>query len=372
MRIDVVAWGLLLTVPVVFGGCQQEGITPPSGPAPEADLLATCNLDTDYLRDGNVGWDGIPALTNPILVSAESRPENAYLDDEDRVVGIVVEGEALAIPHNVLRLHEIVNLDFSDIRLAVTYCPLTGSSMVFDREVVDGDPFGVSGLLWKNNLVMFNRRTEQSLWPQMLSQARCGPEKGTFLPRYPAVEMTWKEWKRLHPGTRVPSSESSLGRDWTHNPYASYESLSNDRFLFDDAMPPLDRRRPIKERVLGIPRGESGGVAFPFGVLDDAGPRAAIHATVPGELGEEEIVVFWDGEARSAVAYRPRIDDRSLRFRVEAGEIRDEETGTTWNLLGEAFDGEFHGERLEPVGRAFVAFWGAWAAFRPETGLWEG
>jgi hypothetical protein len=322
-----------------------------------------------------VGKDGIPALTDPEFVPAEPGPENAYLEDEDRVVGIVVNGQALAIPHNALWYHEIVNLNLPGGRLAVTYCPLTGSSMVFDREAVDGDEFGVSGLLWKNNLIMYNRRSGESLWPQMLGQARCGPLEGRSLPRYPAQDMTWDGWKHLHPTTRVLSSTESLGRDWETNPYGNYEALSNDRFLFQDAMPPLDRRRPIKERVLGVPAGPGRGMAFPFGLLEEAeksGERAAVNATVSGELGEHRIVVFWDGEARGAVAFHAHLDGRPLTFRVEGGLIRDVETGTAWTLEGEGWGGELNDARLDPVADAFVAFWGAWAAFRPDTQLWEG
>ena len=83
------------------------------------------------------------------------------MEDSDRVIGIEVGGQYLAIPHNILWWHEIVNFDDLGVLLSVTYCPLTGSSMVFDRSaVVDGDSFGVSGLLFNNNLIMFNRRAD--------------------------------------------------------------------------------------------------------------------------------------------------------------------------------------------------------------------
>ncbi len=358
------------------GACSDPAGTavPPRGNGALAQAN-DCNLDPDYLRDGGVGKDGIPALTDPSFVAAEPGPENAYLEDENRVVGIVVNGQALAIPHNALWYHEIVNLNLPGGRLAVTYCPLTGSSMVFDRDAVDGDEFGVSGLLWKNNLIMYNRRSGESLWPQMLGQARCGPLEGRSLPRYPAQDMTWDGWKHLHPTTRVLSSTESLGRDWETNPYGNYEALSNDRFLFQDAMPPLDRRRPIKERVLGVPAGSQGGMAFPFGLLEEAeksGERAAVNATVSRELGEHRIVVFWNGEARGAVAFHAHLDGQPLTFRVESGLIRDVETGTAWTLEGEGWGGELNDARLDPVADAFVAFWGAWAAFRPDTQLWEG
>lgn len=135
------------------------------------------------------------------------------------MVGLILDGEPLAVPHNVLWWHEIVNLNRGGKQLAVTYCPLTGSSIVFDRASVEGDEFGVSGLLWQNNLIMYNRRTTESLWPQMLGQARCGPATGQSLDPYPAIEMTWEGWKKIHPNTGVVSASESLGRDRRIYPY---------------------------------------------------------------------------------------------------------------------------------------------------------
>jgi len=94
-------------------------------------------------------------------------------------VGVVVGDEAMAIPHNIFWHHEIVNLNTSGEQLTVSYCPLTGSSLAFDRGAVNGQEFGVSGLLYKNNLVMWNRTAEESLWVQMEGEAGCGPGRGT-------------------------------------------------------------------------------------------------------------------------------------------------------------------------------------------------
>ena len=95
------------------------------------------------------------------------------------MIGVEVDGEYIAVPHNILWWHEIANFD--ELGLAVTYCPLTGSSIAFHRSGVDGAQFGVSGLLYKNNLVMYDRTAvdgEDSLWPQMLAGGFCGPAEG--------------------------------------------------------------------------------------------------------------------------------------------------------------------------------------------------
>ena len=127
------------------------------------DMTALCQELQEGLISG-AARDGIPALTDPTLVPVGDAKTD-YLLGTDRVIGLEVAGEYIAIPHNILWWHEIVNLN--DVGLAVTYCPLTGSSMVFDRAAAEGAELGTSGLLFKNNLVMYDRsgrRTGIRLW----------------------------------------------------------------------------------------------------------------------------------------------------------------------------------------------------------------
>lgn len=132
-------------------------------------------------------------------------------------------------------------------------------------------------------------------------------------------------------------------------------------------MPPLDPRRHVKERVLGIPSA-AGGVAFPFGELEEAGDLAVVHTEVEGT----PLVVFWSSESRAAVAYESRQAGRdALTFRAIPGGFQDVETGSRWRLDGRAVTGPLEGSRLRQIENAFVAFWGAWAAFHPGTDLWQ-
>ena len=121
-----------------------------------------------------------------------------------------------------------------------------------------------------NNLIMYNRGGSGSLWPQMLGRAKCGAETGQPLARVPVFEMLWRGWKDLYPETQVVSSESNISRNYAVNPYGDYDSLDNERFLYPN-MPDVDRRRPVKERVLGLPAtadGREPGIAFPLLGLD--------------------------------------------------------------------------------------------------------
>lgn len=330
-----------------------------TGPRP------SCSISPQQIFNGGPGKDGIPALTNPDLVSVGGSGLQ-YLRGHDRVIGVVIGGDAVAVPLNILWWHEIVNLDFPGLHVAITHCPLTGSSLVFDRAAADGAEFGVSGLLYLNNLLMYDRRTDESLWPQMLRGARCGPSDGTALAMVPAIEMTWAAWRTLHPDTRVVSSNTGFQRDYTRYPYGSYDRIDNPALLFP--VPRADGRRPPKERVLGIPSGTQGGIALPFGTLSQQGLVAAVEIRTGGAV----MVVFWDGDAQSAMAFHPALDDRALTFEVVDGRITDDQTRSTWRADGLSTDGPLASAQLEPVAEAFVAYWFAWSNFYPEADLWTG
>ncbi|HUF68182.1 MAG TPA: DUF3179 domain-containing (seleno)protein [Longimicrobiales bacterium] len=169
----------------------------------------SCVIPAGEIFDGGPGKDGIPALWNPDLVAADG-PGLEYLQDDDRVIGLFWNGQAIAIPHNIGWWHEIVNLDLEGLQVAVTFCPLTGSSLAFDRSAIGGSTFGVSGLLYRNNLIMYDRNQPESLWPQMARGARCGALSGTSLDMVPVIEMTWAGWRSLHPDTRVISGDNGL------------------------------------------------------------------------------------------------------------------------------------------------------------------
>jgi hypothetical protein len=127
----------------------------------------------------------------------------------------------------------------------------------------------------------------------------------------------------------------------------------------------VDTRRPPKERGLGIPD-RSGGIVFPYGILDETGPLAVAQGT----FGGREVVVFWSRLAQSAGAFHPEVEGQRLTFTADAEQITDQETGSIWRADGFAMGGALQGQRLNPVEDAFVAFWFAWPAFYPEIEIW--
>ena len=217
-----------------------------------------CQVILDRTLSG-AARDGIPSvqLTDADLVWPGS-PSLDFLLSSDRVIGLKTDGGYVAVPLNILWWHEIVNLNDQD--LAITHCPLTGSSMVFERPGAGSTELGVSGLLFNNNLVMFDRGGVfgvESLWPQMLAGGFCGPKEGEKLTMVAAIEIEWADWLEFHPDTRVVGSETGISRDYRVYPYGNYAFEQNEFTLAP--IENLDRRRPPKERLLGIPFADGGG-----------------------------------------------------------------------------------------------------------------
>ncbi|MEX2466301.1 MAG: DUF3179 domain-containing protein [Gemmatimonadota bacterium] len=324
-----------------------------------------CRVSTDDIFQ-LLGPDAIPALTNPSIVGPDHE-DAAYIAEEDRVVGLLSDGQAYAFPLGILRWHENINIDLAGRRLAVSYCPLTGTALTFDREAIGGAELGVSGLLFRNNLVLFDRGSEErSFFPQMLRSAQCGPlaRSGRQLPMVASWEMRWDAWKRLFPDTKVVSRRTGFDRNYTVNPNEQYEQPDNPRTLFPLV---LDPRRPPKERVLGIPIGGDGGPVLPFGALEGR-ERDVVHF---GSRAED-VVVFWGGDAEAALAFRSGLDGEPLTFRPSGDGYVDDQSGSLWRLDGLAVSGPHAGRRLDPVAEAYVAFWFAWADFHPETWVQTG
>ena len=348
----------LVTALVMGQGCANN-----TGPNRSQGTDLQCSIPQAQIQNGGPGKDGIPALTNPQFVTPGTG-ETSYLQGEDRVVGIPVDGDPVALPLNIFWWHETLNLDVGGISVAITHCPLAGSTLGFDRSASGGAEFGVSGLLFQNNLIMYDRNADESLWPQMLRGARCGSADGTSLDMVPVIEMSWNGWLGLYPDTKVIGSGTGFGRDYTDYPYGTYDRPDNPSLLFPGS---IDGRRPPKERVLGIPSG-TGGITYPFGALDENGPASIALGSIEGKAH----VVFWDRDRQAAMAYYPGSGDEEMTFTVVDGRILDDQTGSAWTVDGLAVEGPKAGLRLDAVPEVFVAFWFAWPSFYPDVEIWSG
>jgi hypothetical protein len=289
------------------------------------------------------------------------------MDDTMRVLGVEINEQARAYPLFILWWHELVNDDVGGVPVIVSYCPLTGSGLAFDANVGgEARSFGVSGILFENNLIMFDEETE-SLWNQLLLGAACGPDRGTSLTRIPIVETTWGHWRLLHPQTTVLDTVTGFNREYGEYPYDDYAAANNPTTLFPSS--PWSSARPPKELVLGIREGSSA-MAYPFGTLAERGDAVAVNDVV----GSRPILVTYADAHRASRAFDRRANGQTLTFSVAdsmAFVLTDAETGSTWNALGEATDGPLVGSQLEPVADAWTLFWFSWSVFHPDTDLFE-
>ena len=187
-------------------------------------------IDLGALIAPGVEKDGIPALTRPKRTRAAGAD---YPPDTGRVVAVTIAGESVAYPLGILNFHEIVNDEVGGVPIAATYCPLCDSVTVLDRrleipsEAADPETitleFGVSGLLYNSNVVMYERRT-MGLWSQVYMQAVSGPHVGRTLDHLPFRMMTFGEFKRSHPDGFVLTTDTGYRRPYDVNPYAEYFS----------------------------------------------------------------------------------------------------------------------------------------------------
>ena len=239
---------------------------------------------------GGPDRDGIPALDKPRFISGAE----AALPGDARVLGVVRRGEARAYPINILNWHEIVNDRIGDESVMVTYCPLCGSGMVFSAPSTGSprDSFGVSGLLYDSDMLLYDRATE-SLWSQIRAEAIAGPRVGERLTQIPARHTTWANWFESFPDTILLSEETGFRRDYGKSPYGDYEK---SRRLYFSVSKRAPRTHHPKALVLGVSIDDEHR-AYPFSELDTARRDRLVD-----ELGGQTLTIHWDADASSAYA----------------------------------------------------------------------
>lgn len=206
------------------------------------------SIDLSDILNGGPGKDGIPALTNPMYVSHDQ----ANVDDDAEVMYVEHDGDERIYPYSILVWHEIVNDTVGGKPLAITFCPLCGSAIVFETEI-EGEvlEFGVSGFLFESNLLMYDRNESESLWSQSLGEAVAGVRTGQKLVHHPVAVMTYRESKERFPQAQVLSENTGYSRDYTGNPYAGYEDT--EQTIFPVSV--QDNRFPAKEVFYIVPLG---------------------------------------------------------------------------------------------------------------------
>jgi thiol-disulfide isomerase/thioredoxin len=367
------------------------------------------DLDLGLLDLGCPARDCIPSIDQPEFETPTEA--QGWLKPTDLVVLVTYNGATKAYPVKILNWHEIVNDDFNGEPLAITFCPLCNSALVFRRPVVDGKTleFGVSGRLYKSDLVMYDRQTA-SFWSQIEGRAIIGPLAGQRLEYVPTEMMTWQKWQERYsiawvlarptvytavggqPSPSPPAPLSSEGeeregvrgravwrgqvgkpqiidpsgavpsheflRDYDFDPYSWYKSDNVNTF----GTPFADERLAAKTTIWGV---ELNGTAKAY--LPEA---VAQWGALNDELGGEPILVLWDSEREMIRFFSRRLAERALRFNYRDGQIIDTETQSLWDADGQAQSGPLAGAQLQKL-PGIPAFWFAWLAFHPHTELYR-
>ncbi len=261
----------------------------------------------------------IPALDDPKLTDAKG---GDWYPDDRTVFGVVVGDEAVALPKNIMEVHEMVNATIGGRRLGIPYCTLCGSAQAY---LLDSVPKGsarpllrTSGLLSRSNKVMYDLNS-RSVFDTFTGRALSGPlhDAHVSLDQVTVVASTWKAWKHDHPDTRIVAQDGGIGQRYELDPLGGRDD-NGPIFPIGD----VDPRLPVQAKVVGVVAPDGSAIAFPA----DAA-RAQLAAGQPVALSGVELVADGDG----------------LRARVEGG-------------------------RELP---AHEAFWFAWSQFHSGTKLWR-
>ena len=189
--------------------------------------------------------DCIRSIDKPTFVSAE---QATFLEPNDIVIALEIDGVSRAYPTRILVFHEIVNDSINGNPVLVSYCPLCGSGIIFNRQLgAETVTFGVSGLLHNSDLIMYDRKTD-SLWQQITATSFAGPSRGEKLAIVPSSMTTWSKWRSAHPDTRVLSTNTGFSKmNYGASPYGDY--ATNERLMFPVSL--SDARRHPKMVVYG-------------------------------------------------------------------------------------------------------------------------
>ena len=269
-------------------------------------------IPKDDILSGGPSKDGIPAILHPKFEEAN---EAKWLNDDDLVSGFTYNGVKRAYPLRILVWHEAVNDRIGDLPFLVSYCPLCGSTLIFNREIGGKEyKFGISGLLYQSDVLFYDRET-QSLWSQLEMKSVSGKMAGTDFIVLPSTLATWKEWREKYPDTLVLSRDTGFFRNYDRQPYSGYEESSTIMFPIKNK----NNKFHPKEKVLVVLSGNRAK-AYPFSELKK------VKTPLKDKLGGKDIVIkFKDGDYVNAT-----------------------------DISGNPVD-------------SFVSYWFAWFTFKPDT-----
>ena len=308
----------------------------------------------DEVRWGGVRRDGIPPLKNPKMLRAGDAD---YLDGDNVVFGVAIDGDVRAYPKRILAWHEMVKDRIGGRELNGVYCTLCGA-MVLYAATAGGvqHELGTSGFLYRSNKLMYDHATK-SMWSTLEGKPVIGAlvGKGIELERLHVVTTTWNAWRRRHPQTLVLSPDTGHQRNYGEGA-AYHEYFATDRLMF--GVPKLDSRLANKAEVLALRA--AGSRAEPLAI---SAAYLAAHPVYQDRVGETAFVVFTDASGANRV-----YESRRLAFATwDGADLATDRDGHPWKLSEDALSGP-GGQKLKRL-PAHRAFWFGWYSAYPDTRL---
>jgi hypothetical protein len=321
------------------------------------------DLVLSRIQWGGVPRGGIPELNHPERVSGAAAD---WMVDDEVVFGAIVDGLPVAYPFRILGHHELANDTIGDTPVALVFCTLCRTALLFDRRV-EGQTLDLqtSGLLINSNKIMVDTQTD-TLWHHLEAVGIGGALGGVELDQLALETTTWGRWIEAHPETEVLAIPDPIFRDNPEQPPIAYdyEPDSPYRFYYDDPevwFPILDTPTDdieLKSAVVGV---DLGGAALAVAVdaIATSGPRVF-------EVGDGAIVVLPIGATGARVydATGTGLTDGATPEVIEA----DEETAVV--AVGTGGGSSEAGEVVLSRLIANQGLWFAWFGSHPDTDWW--
>lgn len=332
-----------------FKSLLYRQIDPRFGPYFANDRKSRIRLDE--IRWGGVMQDGIPPLRQPKMIQAS---EATYLEDDNVVFGIEINGDARAYPKRILAWHEMFVDNIGGTNFAGVYCTLCGAVILYqtDHKGVQHH-LGTSGFLYRSNKVMYDKDT-QSLWNTTWGEPVVGPLVGKQirLERSYLVTTTWREWKRRHPDTSVLSRNTGHARNYGEG-VAYNQYFSTDDLMF--SVSTADHRLKNKDEILAL--------TYPARSQKSMAISAAFLSSKPvykNNLDDLNFVVLTDASGANRV-----FESKTTHFISYDQDITvTDSRGNKWRLYEDKLvNGNTELSRLP----AHRAFWFGWFSAFPQT-----
>ncbi len=351
--------GLVVVVGALFGAYkayEAKQVADAAWPNLDGGLYAsavtrdgvTSLVPDDELYDSGILEGGIPALTNPKYTTVLA--SDAVIADNLYGIDLAINGEHRFYPVQILNWHGVVNDTWGGTDIAVTYCPLCGTGVVYERVLDEAvTTFEMTGKVYNNNGVMKDAATG-SLWVQGIGTAVQGTSIGKTLYTIPSHMMTWAEWKRAYPAGLVLSTETGVTRDYARHPYSGYDTSKGMYFPMNYTSSAF----AAKWIAYGVTDG-TNGLGFADVVLSGTGMNIAY-------LGDEKVIAIYDFASSDVRVFQT--GERTFSYDFEKKRLTDNETGSVWNAGGVATSGPLRGESLAQY-QVIKGFWGCLSALHP-------